>query len=72
MPTKKSLLTSLKGKKISIITDQRSDAIDIKPIDRYGIYTHTITRVGEDLFEATGTQGGTSYFSIAHVRHVVV
>ena len=75
MPTKKSLLTSLKGKSISLSMNRNNSAIDISPATihqgiTYG--THTITLIGEDIFEAKTKQGEKEYFSIAHVRHIVV
>jgi hypothetical protein len=80
MPTKKSLLATLKGKKIIISTSNQNSAIDILPEDpgdgrsnhasRY--YTHTITTVGDELFEAKNTKGEKEYFSIAHIRHIVL
>jgi hypothetical protein len=73
MLTKKSLLTSLKGKSISLHLDHRYSHIDISPATihqgvSYG--THTITQIGEDIFEAKTKLGGKEYFSIAHVRKI--
>lgn len=80
MPTKKSLLNALKEKKIIILTFSQNSAIDILPEDpgdgrsnytsRY--YTHTITNVGDELFEAKNAKGKKEYFSMAHIRHIAI
>jgi hypothetical protein len=72
MPTKKSLLTSLKGKKMKIHTSPQNSAIDLSPIDHWEMYSHIITNVEDELFEAKTAQGRKEYFSIAHVRRITL
>lgn len=72
MPTKKSILLSLKGTKVTINTNFHNSAVDITKVN-YGETTrYTITQVGDELFEAKNNKGEKEYFSIAHVRHIVV
>lgn len=70
MPTKKSLLLSIKGIKVSIVTLPQGGAIDISKASYGDTSRYTITQVGEELFEAKNYLGEKEYFSLAHVRHI--
>ena len=72
MPTKKSLLLSVKGIKVTIHTNSHNSAVDITK-DNYGETTrYTITNVGDELFEAKNNKGEKEYFSMAHIRHIAI
>jgi hypothetical protein len=72
MPTKKSLLLSLKGIKITLKIHAYNSAVDITK-DNYGETTrYTITQVGDELFEVKDYKGEKEYFSMAHIRHIAL
>ncbi len=72
MPTKKSLLLSVKGIKITIQMHYQNSHINILKENSGETTRYTITQVGEELFEAKNYKGEKEYFSIAHIQHIAI